>query len=153
DRASLLVLLLQTQRLAPDYVPFLEGKTYALVGKTLVPRFIDENKITSQAAMIMLNLHFGIQLTHQTTQTAIGWGLVAEAYANFGRLGVVGVALFLGLFSGLLERWSDGAPLASFPSLIAFAALMQLINVEMDGVSLLTTLFQTIVAISVLLWL
>lgn len=153
DRASLLNLLLQAQRLAPDYVSFLEGQTYALIPQILVPRFINENKIATQTAITTLNIHFGIQMPHQTALTSIGWGLVAEAYANFGRVGVIVVAIILGLFIGAIEGWSHGTPLASFPSLVALAVLMQLINVEMDAGTLAATLFQTVVAVAVLLWL
>jgi hypothetical protein len=152
DRASLLNLLLQAQRLAPNHVSFLEGRTYALIPQILVPRFINENRIASQAAISVLNVHFGIQLAHQTALTSIGWGLVAEAYANFGHLGVIAVAVVLGLFIGAVEGWSDGTPLASFPSLFALAVLMQLVNVEMDAGTLTATLFQTVVAVGILLW-
>jgi hypothetical protein len=152
DRASLLNLLLRAQRLAPDYVPYLEGRTYAVLPYMLIPRFISPDKISSQRAMNMLNIHFGFQSAREADKTAIGWGLVAEAYANFGRVGVLGIAVLFGLFVGFFERWSDNAPLASLPSLVAAAVMMQLINVEGDAAGLLTTLFQSIVAIACLFW-
>jgi hypothetical protein len=153
DRASLLNLLMQVQRLTPDYVAPLNGKSYELLLQMLVPRFLDPNKITSQDAMKMLNVDFRFQTAEQTESTAVGWGLIAEAYANFGNLCVIAVGLLYGLLCGSLERWSAGAPLVSLPSLISVVVMMQMVNVELDAAALLTTLFQTIVAVSSFFWL
>jgi hypothetical protein len=103
DRASLLYLLLRVQRLTPDYVPLLEGKSYAFIPEMLVPRFVDPDKISSQEAMNMLNVHFGLQTAEGTRKTAVGWGLIAEALANFGRIGVLAVGALLGLLMVFLS--------------------------------------------------
>jgi hypothetical protein len=152
DRASLLNLLLNVQRLTPDYLPPLEGKSYAFLPQMLIPRFIDPNKITSQEGMRLLNVYFGFQTVRQTESTAVGWGLIAEAYANFGKLGVIGVALLFGILCGSLERWSIGAPLVSLPSLLAVVTMMQMTNIELDAAAVLTALFQTSVVIMVVFW-
>jgi hypothetical protein len=152
DRASLLELLMRVQRLAPDYIPFLEGKSYSYLPEMLVPRFLDPNKTASQAGMILLNVTFGIESVENTRSTAVGWGLIAEAYANFGMLGVIGVGILLGLFCGSLERWSAGAPLVSLPCLVTIVVMMQLINPEADLAGLVTTLVQSVTAIAVVYW-
>jgi len=152
DRASLLPMLMRVQRLAPDYVPFLEGRSYAVLPEMLIPRFIDPDKTASQAAMIMLNVHFGIQTLEGTRKTAVGWGLPSEAFANFGRLGVVGVGFILGLLCGAIERWSARAPLISLPGLVAIVAMLDLINPEADAAGLVTTLFQSVTAIAIFYW-
>jgi hypothetical protein len=152
DRASLLSLLLQVQRLTPDYVPPLEGESYEVLPEMLVPRFLYPDKIDSQAAMSMLNIRFGFQTREGTQSTAIGWGLIAEGYANFGRLGVIGVALILGLLCGGLERWSVDAPIISLPSLVAVTAMIVLIDLEGDAAGLATTLFQSIISVAILFW-
>src|SRR5262249_15257413 len=77
-------------------------------------------------------------------KTAIGWGLIAEAYANFGYLGVIGVGLAFGLLSGVFERWSNGAQIISLPTLSAIVAMMQLINLEADLAGLVTALWQSL---------
>jgi hypothetical protein len=147
DRASLLNLLLRVQRLAPDYVPLLDGKSYAVLPEMLVPRFIDPEKISSQTAMRMLNVHFGFQTTEGSETTSIGWGLIAEAYANFGRAGVVGVAVLVGLLVGFFERWSTGAPILSLPGLVAIGGMMNFVNLEGDAAGLMTSLTQSMFAI------
>jgi hypothetical protein len=152
DRASLLYLLMRVQRLTPDYVPMLEGKSYAVLPDMLVPRFLDPDKIASQAAMNMLNVHFGFQTVEGTQKTAVGWGLIAEGYANFGRVGVIGIGVVLGLLCGFVERWSAGAALISLPSFVAVVLLMQLINLEGDVAALATSLAQSVLAIAGYFW-
>jgi hypothetical protein len=102
--------------------------------------------------MRLLNVYFGFQTLKQTESTAVGWGLIAEAYANFGHLGVIGVALLLGLLCGSLERWSVGAPPISLPSLLAVVTMMQMTNVELDAAAVLTALFQTSAVIAIVFW-
>jgi hypothetical protein len=152
NRASLMQLLLESKRLAPDYIPFLDGKTYAFLPYMLVPRFLYPDKIASQEGMNLLNVHFGFQTAEETQKTARGWGLIAEAYANFGYLGVTGVALVLGLLVGLIEGWSVGTTLTSFPTVVAVTVLIQLINMEADAAGLITTLFQSVAGISMMYW-
>jgi hypothetical protein len=153
DRASLMKLLLRSKRLAPDYVPFLEGKTYAVLPDMLVPRFFRSDKSTSQESMSMLNIHFGLQSLEETQKTAIGWGLISEAYANFGYFGVTGVALVLGLLTGFIEAWSKGAPITSLPTVVAVVVLIRIINMESDAASLVTSLFQSVSGIALIFWL
>jgi hypothetical protein len=152
DRASLLGLLARVQRLTPGYVPLLEGETYMLLPQMLTPRFIDTDKISSQGAMNLLNVHFGFLTSEGAESTAIGFGLIAEAYANFARVGVIGVAAVLGLIFGLIESWSAGAALVSLPSLVAVVAMMQFVNMETDAAGLVTTLFQSFAAIAISFW-
>jgi hypothetical protein len=152
DRASLSALLLRVQRLVPAYVPFLDGASYALLPQMLVPRFLDPDKIASQASMNLLNMSAGFQTAEGASKTAIGWGLLAEAYFNYGYYGVIMVSLLFGLFCGFLERWTIGAQLFSLPCLVAVTALLQVIDLELDAAGLVTALFQSVSAVSAVFW-
>jgi len=147
DRASLIKLLMIVKRLAPDRVPFLNGESYSYLPYMLVPRFVQEDKTVSQASMMLLNIRFGFQSQEGAASTAIGWGLVPEAYANYGDAAVVMVALVVGAFAGLLTRWSERAPVISAPTLVAIAAMMTLVNVEADFSYLFTNIFQGCAAV------
>jgi hypothetical protein len=151
DRASLLRLLMQVERLAPDYVPYIDGETYSYLPYMLVPRFIQEDKLFSQASMTLLNIRFGFQTAQSASVTAIGWGLIAEAYANYGNIAAVLVGMFIGFFTGLLTRWSDGAAILSAPTLVTIAAMLILVNAEADFSYLFTNLFQGCAAILIFL--
>jgi hypothetical protein len=147
DRASLLQLTVRVHRLVPDYVPYLNGESYALFPSMVTPRFIDPDKTASQAGMTLLNIRMGFQTAQSASMTSIGWGLVSEAYANFGRLGLIGAGLFIGLLAGVLTRWSHGQPIVSLPSLIAVGGMVCMVNLEADMSYFLVTLTQTTIAI------
>jgi hypothetical protein len=142
DRASLLTLHMMAKRRAPNYVPFLEGKTYTYLPSMLVPRFLNEDKRASQASMNLLNVHFGFLTRQEVAITAVGWGLIEEAYANYGNIAVLIVGAFMGVFTGVLTRWSDSARILSAPTLVTIAAMMILTNLEADFSYLFTSMFQ-----------
>ena len=147
ERTSLLQMILRVQRDTPDHVDFLRGETYSLLPAILVPRFIDSDKPASQVGMTLLNIHYGILSVEAAEVTAIGWGLVAEAYANFGYLGVIGIALILGAFCGTLAVWSAHAEIVSLPTLASIATMMALVNLEQDFIALFSTLYQSFIAV------
>ncbi len=147
DRTSLLQMILLVQSNTPDHIDFLNGETYAMLPGILVPRFIDADKPVSQVGMNLLNVRYGVMIVADTEVTAIGWGLVAEAYANFGYLGVIGIALLLGAFCAVLKNWSANAKIVSIPTLISISAMLALINLEADFIHIFTTLFQSSVSV------
>jgi hypothetical protein len=144
ERASLLHILQRVQRATPDFIPYLEGETYALLPSMLLPRFVDPDKPQSQAGLNLLSVRYGLQSIESTASTTIGWGLIAEAYANFGYVAVIAVGVLLGALCGLLTRISVAAKPLSLPMLIVIAAALALFNVEMDASYLLITLVQTL---------
>jgi len=147
ERASLLQMLLLVQSDTPGTVPYLDGETYALLPAILVPRFIDSDKPASQVGMDTLNIHYGLLTLEGVASTAIGWGLVAEAYANFGYPGVAGIAVLLGAVCGLLLVRSANAELLSVPTLVSIAFLLGLVNLEADFIALCSSLMQAVAAV------
>ena len=81
-----------------------------LQSEQFVPRFIEADKPASQVGMDLLNIRYGLLTAEGTATTAIGWGLVAEAYANFGLAGVAAIGIFMGILFGYAGRLSAGAP-------------------------------------------
>jgi hypothetical protein len=146
DRAALLFQLVEVQRLAPDIIPYVDGESYALLPQMLVPRFLEPDKIASQASMVLLNVHFGFQTTEDAGVTAIGWGIIAEAFANFGMWGVFGAGLVYGTLCWLFTFWSAGSSPLSLRNLLAIVALGTFMNVEMDFPYLVSSLWQALVA-------
>lgn len=147
DRASLLHMLLRAERMTPSYIDYLKGETYALVPSVLAPRFIRPDKPNSQVALELLNVRYGIQTREAAALTTIGWGLLPEAFANFGYYGVLGMAVLLGLCCALLERWAAGAKLISIPMLAGIASMMVLINLEADFINIFLALIQSFVSV------
>jgi hypothetical protein len=97
--------------------------------------------------MDLLNIRYGILSVDGVGSTAVGWGLIAEAWANFGYWGEILIGLLVGVFAGTLMRWSAGASAVSRPTLVAIIGMTALLNLEADLAGLMTTLFQTIVGV------
>lgn len=150
-RASLLQMLLLAQNLTPEHIDYLRGESYAQLPAMLVPRLLSEKKLASQAGMDLLNRRYGLVSFEGAVETAISWGLIAEGWANFGNAGVLGVGAVVGLFCGLLMRWSTGAPAVSRATLFSIAAMLGLIGAS-DAASVVVSLWQTFVAVLVAFW-
>src|SRR5580700_5338397 len=143
ERTSLLHMVLTVQEATPSIIPYLEGGTYALLPSMLVPRFLVPDKIESQAGLNLLSVRYGRQQAEDTHKTTLGWGMVAEAYANYGNPGVMVVGALFGAFCGMLMRLSATAGPLSLAMLIAIASTLALCNLELDVSSLVVSMLQT----------
>jgi hypothetical protein len=130
ERTSLLQMLLLVQDKAPRDKPFLAGETYAIIPELMVPRVFLSDKLLSHEGTTILSVHFGRQRREDAKRTTIGFGHLAEAYANFGWAGVVGLAVATGGFLGLVTRWSAGVPVDSFRGLCGLLILGLAIQTE-----------------------
>jgi hypothetical protein len=149
ERTSLLHMVLAVQQATPTVIPFLNGATYAMLPSMLVPRFLQPDKIESQAVLNLLSVRYGRETEESTSHTTIGWGMVAEGYANYGNLAVVAVGLVFGALCGLLMRLSATAGPTSMAMLIAIASTLTLCNVESDFSYTMVTLFQTVAGVCI----
>jgi hypothetical protein len=143
ERTSLLHMVLAVQEATPSIIPYLEGGTYALMPSMLVPRFLEPDKTESQAGLNLLSVRYGRQRAEDTHKTTLGWGMVAEAYANYGNPAVIIVGALFGAFCGMLMRLSATAGALSLAMLIAIASTLALCNLEMDVSSLVVSMLQT----------
>ncbi len=130
DRASIIHMMLLSQSLSPHTVPFLKGYTYQILPEMLVPRFLYAAKPWSHEGTFRLNIHYGRQTREATRKTTIAWGLLAEAYANFGYGGCIGLAVMMGSLYGWVGRCSINAPILSLQSLIAVLLITYAIQSE-----------------------
>jgi len=143
ERTSLLHMVLAVQEATPSIIPYLDGGTYALLPLMLVPRFLEPDKTESQAGLNLLSVRYGRQRAEDTYKTTLGWGMVAEAYANFGNPAVIVVGALFGAFCGMLMRLSATAGPLSLAMLIAIASTLALCNLELDVSSLVVSMLQT----------
>lgn len=143
ERTSLLHMVLAVQEATPSVIPYLEGGTYALLPSMLVPRFLEPDKTESQAGLNLLSVRYGRQRAEDTYKTTLGWGIVAEAYANYGNPAVIIVGVLLGALCGILMRLSATAAPLSLAMLMAIASTLALCNIELDVSSLVVSMLQT----------
>ena len=147
ERASLLWVVVRVQQATPDFVPYLDGETYALLPQIVLPRFVEEDKVKSQAGLNLLAVRYGFQVADATDRTTIGFGLVAEAYANFGFVGVLAIGALFGLVCGAITWFGAGASAISLRMLISIAATSVLLNIEADFSYLIVTIAQAVAGV------
>jgi hypothetical protein len=97
----------------PARRPFAYGRTYEDIPLLLVPRVLYPNKPTTQGhTRSRWSIEIGIQNPRSIDTTAYAIPAHAEAYWNFGWLGVAAVPFLLGLFVGLILRINVTDPIA-----------------------------------------
>lgn len=151
-RSSTMQLLLLAQDRTPKEVPFLEGATYAVIPDLLVPRFLNPHKLRTHEGTYRLNLHYGLQSLQDTWTTTIGWGLLNEAFANFGWWGAGGLAVLLGWTYGWVARFAAPAGILSLRALFAVLVMSYAFQTEFSAGVLVSALFQSTAALVVLSW-
>ncbi len=149
DRSSTIQMLLLAQDATDKGIPHLNGETYVIIPRLIIPRVLDPQKPASHEGTYLLNIHYGLQTRDETAMTTIGWGLLNEAYANFGFLGCAGLAVVLGSFYGSMARWSFNTPILSARSLFTMILLNFAMQAEFSASVYVTALFQTAVPLVV----
>ena len=143
ERASLMHWLLYFQLCSPDAIPFLHGATYAVIPSLFVPRMFEAEKPRSHEATYLMAIHYNIQTREDTDSTTIAFGMINEAYANFGFLGMGALGLVLGLFYGSVSHWSRRMPILSFRALFAVLVASYSFQAEFTSTVYVAALFQS----------
>ena len=130
-------------------IPPLYGETYALIPPLLVPRILWPDKPRTHEGQVLLAVHFGRQELSATFTTYIAWGLLPEAYGNFGPLAG---SIILGVFLGLIFAWIENATVRktvlSVEGFVGFAFFLSMASsFELVSSTLVTSQFQAMVPI------
>lgn len=139
-------LLFAIDAIENTHLPLLGGRTYSLIPPLLVPRILWPDKPRTHEGQVLLNVHFGRQDLYSTIRTYIAWGLLAEAYANYGAIfGSLILGLALGFFCSWLENITANKLLLSLEGFLSFTFVVAMANsYEMVASVLVTTIFQGI---------
>ena len=150
ERAALLPLLLQVQKMTGTEVPYLDGVSYGYLPSMLVPRIITKDKAVSHISNMILAVHYGILTMENVWFTSIAFDLIIEAYANYGYGGVAGLAIVMGLFLGLVTLGTTGVPLFSFRFLFGILVLSAVVSSNNTMGVFVTTSWQGFLALTTL---
>jgi hypothetical protein len=144
-------LLFVIDAIEVGHIPPLHGATYAVIPPLLVPRLFWPDKPRTHEGQILLNVHFGRQDLDATFATYIAWGLLPEAYGNFGAiLGALLLGLSFGLVFAWLENFTAQKLLISLEGFISFTILLGMMgSFEMVASVLVTSVFQSVVVLVV----
>lgn len=136
----------QRLRIAPVY-----GASYAVIPRLLEPRVMDPHKPRAHEGQVLLNVHFDRQALSSTYETYIAWGLLPEAYGNFGPwMGAIALGSVLGFLFAWFERWTANKLVFSLEGFIAFIVFAGMANsYEMVSSVLVTSVFQAVVPVTI----
>lgn len=150
ERTSLFHIVCLVTSITPSAQPFMEGETYADIPAQFVPRFFWPEKPLGHVSTSKLSVYYGLQSEEDTLKTTIGFGLIAEGYANFGFYGVAGVAAFLAFFIKKVQGWAQESPLFSYGGLTVVILLAWSFQVEFTLSIWLASLYQACFAVLLL---
>lgn len=147
DRTSLLHILCLVVEYTPDHQPFLAGKTYGQIPAQFVPSFFWPGKPPGHISTYTLAIYYGLQREEDTAKTTIGFGMIPEAYANFGFWGVGGLAFIIGFFYKKVQASTLHSPLLSYPGLFLIVLMAWSFQTEMTLSIWLSSMYQACIGV------
>jgi len=141
DRAALFPMVC----LAVDRIPreknFLMGTSYTSIPVLFIPRTFWPEKPSALSANDELMIHLGLVNPDNITVN-IAFGLPAEAYINFGFIGVGALGLFLGILYKKISLLSQNAPQFSPIGILSILLIASASQSGQNAAILVSTLFQ-----------
>jgi hypothetical protein len=142
ERASLIQMLCLSVDRVPSIKPHLNGESYVDIPAQLIPRFLWPNKPSSLLANVRLALHFNLVTVESALSVSIAFGMIAEAYINFGYLGVIGLGLLFGAGFKRIAQLAQDAPQFSALGILMILLTAWSFQVELVLSTWLSSLFQ-----------
>ena len=142
-------LLYVMQAEGSGHIAPLGGATYSIIPSLLVPRILWPDKPRTHEGQVLLNVHFGRQDLHATFETYIAWGLLPEAYGNFGPFwGAAVLGAVLGALFAWIENFTARKLVISMEGFVSFAFFLGVANsFEMVASVAVTSIFQAMIPI------
>jgi hypothetical protein len=131
DRTSLIQMMCLVVSLTPDTKPYLMGQTYAQIPGQFVPRIFWKNKPLGHISTYTLSIYYNLQTADETLATTIGFGMLPEAFANFGLIGMALLGITLGWFFNKSTNWCSASPIFSYPGLYTIVLMAWTFQTEL----------------------
>lgn len=147
ERTSLFHMLCLVADCTPARQPYLDGETYGYVPAQLIPSFFWHGKPPSHIATYRLSVYYGLQSPEDTARTTIAFGLLAEAYANFGYFGIVLLAFAQGFWIKKIGDWSRNSPILSYPGLFLIVLMAWSFQSELTMAAWISSFYQACIAV------
>jgi hypothetical protein len=142
-------LLFVIDAMETHHIEPLHGETYTIIPKLLIPRFLWPDKPGTHEGQVLLNVHFGRQDLISTKSTFVAWGLLPEAYGNFGPIaGSLFLGTVLGLLCSWMEQYTANKLVISVEGFVTFTIFLGMANsFELVASVLVTAIEQSIIPI------
>ncbi len=147
DRTSLIQIMCLVVSQTPEHKPYLMGETYLQIPGQFVPRLFWPNKPLGHISTYTLCVYYGLQDMQQAEQTTIGFGMPAEAYANFGFVGMAALGVFFGFFFKKVTGMAAESPIFSYPGLFLVVLMAWTFLTELPLSAWLASLYQACCAV------
>jgi hypothetical protein len=152
ERTSLMHILCLIAAYTPDRQDYLYGATYTHVLPQLIPRFFWPDKPRSHIATYELSIYYGLQREEDTESTTIAFGLLAEAFANFGYFGGIFLGLFWGVTLKKLQIWTTFSPMFSFAGLMMVLLTAWAFSAELTMAAWVSSFEQAVLVVLGIPW-
>ena len=147
ERTSLLHMLTLVVDSTPARQPYLNGETYGHIIPQLIPRLFWSEKPLGHVSTHRLAVYYGLQDEESTTKTTIGFGVVVEAYANFGFIGMALLGGLIGVCTKLAGTWTRHSPIISYPGLFMILLMAWSFQIELPMSAWISSLYQATLAV------
>jgi hypothetical protein len=147
ERTSLFQMTCLVVDNTPGRLPYLDGETYGQIPGQFVPRFFWAEKPVAHISTYTLSIYYGLQRPEDTMKTTIAFGLLAEAYANFGFYGAGLLAAVFGFCLKKYSLWAQQSPILSYAGLLLVLLMAWSFQTELTLSIWLSSLFQAAVAV------
>jgi len=145
ERASLIQMLCLSVDRIPSLKPYLNGESYVDIPAQLIPRFLWPEKPSSLLANVRLALHFNLVNADSALTVSIAFGMIAEAFINFGYLGVICFGLLFGAFFKRIAQLAQNASQFSALGILMILLTAWSFQVELVLITWISSLFQAAV--------
>ena len=148
DRGSLIQLLIRIQKATPSQIPYLEGASYKFIPELLIPRIFHKEKVVAHMGNWILSYQYGILQAEELGKTSVGFDPIMEAYANYGFLAVLFLAVLFGFFMGWSTRLTIHVPMLSFGFLFGVQVIAAVVASFNTAGVFVTTIWQSFLALA-----
>ncbi len=147
ERTSLIHILCLVTNRSPQLLPHLDGETYADIPAQFVPRIFWSDKPLGHVSNTRLSVYYGLQTEAETATTTIGFGMLAEAYANFGYFGLGALGVLVGFVIKRAQTLSNEGPIFSYGGLLLVLLLAWSFQVEFTLSMWIASFYQACIAV------
>jgi hypothetical protein len=147
ERTSLFHIMCLVVDNTPARQPFLDGLTYSYIPAQFIPSFFWNGKPPAHVATNKLSVYYGLQSEGATAKTTIAFGMVTEAYANYGFFGIALLAATAGFVIKKIGDWASFSPILSYPGLLLVVLMAWSFQSELTMAAWLSSLYQACIAV------
>ncbi len=147
ERASLFQLVCYALDTVPGQTPYLQGESYSYVWPQIIPRFLWPSKPSPNDSVKLLSVKLGVLTEEQAETTSIGYGLITEAYVNYGVTGTGVLGFILGWVLRKVSRLTAQCGTLSGGGIFRILCLAWCLNAETTMAVWLSSFYQACIAI------